>query len=208
MDFMCMAGQMRSGKNVVGDRLCADLGFSGASFARPVKEIFCRTFGVSMDFVEKWKVVDEPPPGFRKTVRQSLQFIGDGFREINPDVWVDYAFANSPKRSCFTDGRYVNELSRVRSEGGVNVLIWRPGHENKDGNESEAQMGRVVQWFVSKGFVDGFVETSDDMPAGCDKVDFFLVNDGTMEDLYQKVDDLLIPWLTNLGVGSRRSLAT
>lgn len=193
MDFLCMAGQMRSGKNVVGDHLCRRLGFSGASFARPVKDIFCRTFGVDMDFVERWKVVNEPPPGFGKTVRQSLQFIGDGFREINPNVWVDYAFANSPKKSCFTDGRYVNELSRVKSEGGMNVLIWRPGYENRDGNESEAQMGRIVGWFVSMGFKDGEVESSEEMPPGCDMVDFFLVNDGTIDDLHRKVDDLLLP---------------
>lgn len=193
-DFLCMAGQMRSGKNVLGDFICSKLGFTGASFAKPVKEIFCSAFGVDMDFVEEWKVKNDPPPGFTKTVRQSLQFIGDGFRSINPNVWVDYAFANNPPMSCFTDGRYVNELSKVKSLGGMNVLIWRPEYENYDSNESEAQIKRVVDWFVSCGTEDGAVSCGDpSAPPGCNMVDFFLINDGTLSDLFGKAERLLIP---------------
>jgi hypothetical protein len=185
---------MRAGKNEAGDHLCERLGFKGASFASPVKEIFCRAFGVDMDFVETWKVRKEPPPGFKKNVRQSLQFIGDGFRSINPNVWVEYAFENTPKFSCFTDGRYVNELAEVRSNGGVNVLVWRPGHENDDSNESEAQIKRVVDWFVSSKVPEGRVSSIDaSAPDGCRFVDFFLVNDGDVADLRIKLDEIVLP---------------
>lgn len=193
VSFLCVAGQMRSGKNVVGDHLCSRLGFSPASFARPVKDIFCRAFVSNLEFVEAWKVKDQPPPGFKKPVRQALQFIGDGFRDINPNVWVDYAFANSPPKSCFTDGRYINELSRVRSSGGMNVLLWRPKHENKDPNESEAQIGRVVDWFVKQGHRDSRVDCRDQgAPEGCGLIDFFIVNDGTLYDLYAKIDKIVV----------------
>ena len=197
MDFVCISGQMRSGKNVVGEKICLEMGFSRASFAKPVKDIFCRAFSVDLDFVEYWKVRDEPPPGFSKPVRQALQFIGDGFRQINPNVWVDYAFHNNPKKSCFTDGRYINELAKVRLHGGFNVLLWRPGHENRDGNESEAQMGRIVDWFVSKGLPEGRVIPEPNMPSGCDLVDFFLMNDGTLPDILRKVEKILIPEIQN-----------
>jgi len=50
-----------------------------ASFASNVKKVFCDTFDKDLDFVEKWKTNPEPPPGFSKNIRQSLQFIGDGF---------------------------------------------------------------------------------------------------------------------------------
>lgn len=194
VDFLCVAGQMRAGKNEAGEHLCSRLGFRGASFATPVKDIFCRAFGTDMDFVEAWKVRKEPPPGFKKTVRQSLQFIGDGFRSINPNVWVEYAFDNSPKGSCFTDGRYVNELAEVRANGGLNLLIWRPGHENDDLNESEAQIRRVVDWFVSARIPEGrVVHMYENAPDGCRLVDFFLVNDGTVEELRAKLDRLVIP---------------
>lgn len=194
MNFICMAGQMRSGKNLAGEYLCEKLGFTGASFAKPVKEIFCRAFSVDMDFVEFWKVRDEPPPGFHKPVRQALQFIGDGFRQINPNVWVDYAFSNNPSKSCFTDGRYMNELSRVRSEGGVNLLIWRPGHENNDPNESEAQIKRVADWFVLNRYPEGRVrDVARDAPEGCGLVDFFMINGGSSSDFFSKLDDMVIP---------------
>jgi hypothetical protein len=194
MKFICAAGQMRSGKNVTGEYLCGKSGFLPASFAKPVKDIYCRAFGVDMDFVEKWKVINEPPPGFDKTVRQSLQFIGDGFRSINPNVWVDYAFSNNPEKSCYMDGRYLNELSRVRLEGGANILLWRPRHENNDSNQSEAQVKPLVDWYAERR-IEGEVGMLDrsSAPKGCELVDFFLINDGDIPSLYRKIDRLVIP---------------
>lgn len=185
---------MRSGKNVTGEYLCSKRGFIPASFAKPVKEIYCRAFSVDMDFVERWKVIDEPPPGFEKTVRQSLQFIGDGFRSINPNVWVDYAFNNNPEKSCYMDGRYLNELSRVRREGGANVLLWRPKYENDDANQSEAQIRPLVDWYAERR-IEGDVGVLDrsGAPNGCELIDFFLINDGDIASLYRKIDRLVIP---------------
>lgn len=192
MKLFCVAGQMRSGKNVTGDYLSSKLDIKTASFAKPVKEIFCKTFGVDMDFVEKWKVTDETPPGFKKPVRQALQFIGDGFRQINPDVWVDYAFKNNNLNSCYTDGRYINELYRVKKEKGLNILLYRPSHVNNDTNESEAQIKRLVDWFVrfSSG-VDVRSTPKINAPEGCELVDFFIVNEGKLEDLYLKLDEII-----------------
>lgn len=184
---------MRSGKNVTGEYLAARIHINTASFARPVKEIFCSTFNVDMDFVEKWKVIDEPPPGFKKPVRQALQFIGDGFRQINPDVWVDYAFKNNNLNSCYTDGRYINELFKVKKQGGKNILLYRPSHVNNDTNESEAQIKRLVDWFVSNS-LEGDVRSAckEKFEQGCELVDFFIVNDGSLDDLYAKIDRMIL----------------
>lgn len=193
MKLFCVSGQMRSGKNVTGDHLADKLQIETASFAKPVKDIFCRTFGVDADFIEKWKVVDEPPPGFKKTVRQALQFIGDGFRQINPDVWVDYAFNNNNLNSCYTDGRYINELFRVKKEKGFNILLYRPSHVNNDTNESEAQIKRLADWFLSQSLEgdvrDAFKENCE---KGCELVDFFIVNEGSLIDLYSKIDSMIL----------------
>lgn len=189
---------MRAGKNITGDYICRNLGFKEASFARPVKEIFCLAFGVDMEFVERWKVVDECPPGFNKTIRQTLQFIGDGFRESNPNVWVDYAFANNPEMSCYTDGRYINELRRVKKEGGINILLRRPSHENKCENESEAQIKRLTDWFVRSGSREGKTHLDHSAPEGCELIDFFIVNDGDVQSLYLKLERLVISHLPSL----------
>jgi hypothetical protein len=191
MNLFCVSGQMRSGKNVTGEHIANKFNINTASFAKPVKDIFCRTFGVDVDFVEKWKVIDEPPPGFKKTVRQALQFIGDGFRQINPDVWVDYAFENNNPDSCYTDGRYINELFRIKKEKGINVLLYRPSHVNNDINESEAQIKRLTNWFIEQN-MQGDVRNicKDNCEKGCELVDFFIVNDGSLKDLYFKLDEI------------------
>jgi hypothetical protein len=193
MNLFCVAGQMRSGKNVTGDYLSLKLNINTASFAKPVKDIFCNTFGVDLEFVEFWKVKDEPPPNFKKSVRQSLQFIGDGFRNINSNVWVDYAFSNNSKNACYTDGRYVNELASVRKHGGYNILLYRPSHENNDSNESEAQIKRLVDWFV-RSAIEGDVRDLPKInaPEGCEFVDFFIINEGNLEDLYSKLDHFIL----------------
>lgn len=193
MNFICISGQMRSGKNLAGSYICENFGFKEASFARPVKDIFCNAFGVDMDFVEKWKVIDSNPPSFTKNVRQSLQFIGDGFRQIQPDIWVDYAFLHNSKKTCFTDGRYINELSRIKAEGGINILLRRPGYENNDPNQSEAQIKKIVDWFVANSIPEGKVDfVSGEAPKGCEYIDFFIVNDGSIHEFNEKIRKILI----------------
>lgn len=184
---------MRSGKNVTGDYISDALGIKTASFAKPVKEIFCNTFGVDIEFVEKWKVIDAPPPGFKMSVRQGLQFIGDGFRQINPDVWINYAFQNNSHDSCYTDGRYINELARVKKEGGQNILLYRPSHVNNDANESEAQIKRLVDSFLDKS-IEGDVRnfSKNHCAPGCEFVDFFIINDSDLKGLFSKLNRMVL----------------
>lgn len=196
MKIISVAGQMRNGKNEIGEYICKKMNFTQASFATPVKKIFCDAFGVDINFVENWKIKSEPPAGFKKNVRQGLQFIGDGFRQIHPDVWVDYAIKNNPEYSCYMDGRYINELNKIKQKDGVNILVWRPGYENDDPNQSEAQIRPIVDWFASKG-LEGYVAKIDKTgaPIGCEFIDFFIINNGTLEDLYKKVDNQIISML-------------
>ena len=143
MKIIGVAGQMRAGKDTISDYLTTIIGFERASFAANVKRVFCETFGVNLEFVEKWKVIPEVPPCFSSTVRQGLQQIGDGFRKIKGDIWVELVFRVLNKNIVISDGRYINELERIRKEKGLNILVWRPGYENNDPNGSEAQLKPV-----------------------------------------------------------------
>jgi hypothetical protein len=197
MKIIAVSGQMRNGKNEIGEYICKKMNFTPASFATPVKKIFCDAFSVDMDFVETWKIKSEPPEGFEKNVRQALQFIGDGFRQIFPDVWVEYAVKNNPDYCCYMDGRYINELAKVKQKGGVNILVWRPTYENNDPNQSEAQIRPLVDWFAESK-VEGDVRKirqEPDAPFGCEYIDFFIINDGSLDKLYQKVDKHIISYL-------------
>ena len=185
-----VAGQFRQGKDMASDHLASRLGLSRDAFAYGVKRVFCEYFGVDIDFLERWKVVDEPPPGFLLSVRRSLQFIGDGFRSIKDDVWVDALFLRTPNKVVISDIRYKNELAAVRANGGLNLLVYRPGFLNDDPNGSEAQIRPFVEHFLSTG-KEGRVDSKGEFGL----VDFFVINDGGLDDLYGKLDDLVVPHL-------------
>jgi hypothetical protein len=119
-----------------------------AAFAYNVKKVYMDTFGVDMDFIEEWKVKDEIPPGFTMNCRQGLQFIGDGFRKIQPEIWVDLAFRyDTPK--IISDVRYINEFKRIKQEGGINILVGRTEKLNDDPNGSEAIIRPYVEWALN-----------------------------------------------------------
>jgi hypothetical protein len=117
---------------------------------------------------------------------------------MQPSVWVDYAIKNNKRDSCYMDGRYINELKRIKEEGGINVLLYRPGFENDDPNGSEAQIRPVVDYFVGKG-VEGDVRIigADSLVYGCQFVDIFVLNNGSIQDLYAKLDNIVIPFLNS-----------
>lgn len=188
MSVIGVAGQLRNGKDKTSDYLAEKLNFKRNAFASNVKRIFCETFGVDLDFVEQWKTVPEPPPGFNIPVRQALQFIGDGFRKIKSDIWVDLIFRNSPDNLVISDVRYINELKTIKDNKGINILIYRPGYLNEDPNESEAQIRSFVEYFLNKG-TEGRVLSSEEKFS---LVDFFIINDGTLEDLFVKIDNLIL----------------
>ena len=148
-----VAGQAQMGKDTLADRLqlqlnglvelqckthgeqfTPDKGWQRTAFAKNVKRVYAETFGVDYDFIEEWKVKPEPPPGFGMTVRQSLQFIGDGFRQIKGSIWVDLCFRDPSLAQIISDVRYPNEFLRVKQEGGLNIVI---GRTDKLNDESE-----------------------------------------------------------------------
>lgn len=184
MSLIGVAGQFRNGKDEISDYIARKLNLKRAAFASNVKRIFCETFGVNLEFVEKWKTIPEPPPGFDMPVRQSLQFIGDGFRKIKSDIWVDLIFRNDPSETVISDVRYINELVEINKNKGINILVYRPGYLNEDPNESEAQIKIFVEHFLNKK-TEGKVK---DQHEKFGLIDYFIINDGTLEDLYKKID--------------------
>ena len=143
-------GQARFGKDVLSNRIHEKLGgdWERTAFANNVKKVFCDTFAVDTDFIEEWKVKPDLPSGFLKAVRPSLQFIGDGFREIYPTIWMDLVFRQN-KKIIISDGRYRNEFLRSKREDGINILIGRPDKINDDPNPSESEIKPYVEWCLS-----------------------------------------------------------
>ena len=201
MRIVGFASQLAMGKDTAADYLCEELNRVNTSgrwerdaFANAVKNTFCSSFNVDRSFVEKWKRIDEPPPNMKMNVRKALQFIGDGFRQIVPDIWIDIALRDSSRQLVLSDCRYINEARHIRQREGINVILYRPGYINDDPNPSESQIRPIIEW-CAKTQRDGAISHDSSAPDGADLYDFFLVNDGDIVDLHYKIRDLLIPYI-------------
>ena len=219
MKIIGCGGQLGSGKDSLSDYLAKRLNerqhndhvklWNRIGFAHAVKKVFMDTFDVSWDFIEEWKRKDEPPPGFDLPVRKCLQFIGDGFRKMKSNIWIEIGL-RADRNIIISDIRYNNEAKAIRKADGINVLVWRPGFENNDPNPSESQIKPTVNWFVKSGMEgdvrvssvpkicyeqwgeNGAIKTGHAVEGFPSLFDFFIRNEGTLEDLYRKVDDLLV----------------
>lgn len=199
-----LSGQMQNGKDTIADMLAEKLDWDRAAFAAGVKNVFMSTFDVDFDFIEEWKVQPENPPGFDLPMRKSLQFIGDGFRKIQSSIWVDLCFRNIVEPAVISDVRYVNELQRIRDEGGINILVWRPGFENDDPNGSESQIKSFVDWHRENN-ARGREPANKHKPYPYSLVDYFVINDKkskeeALEELGKECDEQIVPlvkeWFT------------
>jgi hypothetical protein len=187
--------QFAGGKDTAANYMCGrlnDLGYghwARKGFAHAVKKVFMDTFQVDWEFIEKWKRISEAPPGFKKNIRECLIFIGDGFRQMQSDIWIELAFRDQEHNQIISDGRYINEANYIRKKGGLNILMWRPGFENDLPSGSEQQVMPFVNDLCNrKPIPEGRLDKSEDMP-----FDLFIINDGTIKDLCCKMDELVIP---------------
>ena len=199
-------GQLCVGKDVMSDYLATRLNelctstWKRNAFANKPKEIFERAFGKDREFIEKWKRIDDPPPGFKKNVRQCLIGIGDGFRQMQPNVWIEQAFANQETHQIISDCRYVNESNYIRQNGGITILLWRDGFMNNLDNASEQEfMPFIMKCLNSQSYKTGdtyWKPFEGEIGPGMEiPFDMFIRNEGTVDDLKKKVDDVVIPFL-------------
>lgn len=209
--YIGVAGQMQAGKDTLADYLYLKINenkwkWRRNSIAFGVKKAFCDYFNVDLDFIEKWKVIPEPPPGFEMPVRQSLQFIGDGFRKIKPDVWLKPIFENEIDNQIISDVRYINEFVRFKQAGGINILIYRPDKLNDDPNESESQIRVYLDWCMENLCIsnDKFIDLNkvnwssfDGAPYRISDLDLFVCNSGTKEDFYKLIDEYVVDFCAN-----------
>jgi ribosomal protein S8 len=198
MHLIGVASQAQHGKDTLANHLAQVLNktmgrefWKRDAFANNVKRIYCETFNKDMDFVEKWKVIPEVPPGMDMTVRRALQFIGDGFRQIQGNIWIELMYRNdSPK--IISDIRYINELKSIKDRGGFTILMVRPDKINNDPNGSEAQIKPLLEFALGRGEWAG----TRNQPEGMQYVDAIIINNGTVEELFAQADNL-VPQLLN-----------
>ena len=179
-----LSGQAGAGKDETGSFICKNYGpwFTNA-WAKNLKEGCMVFFGLTRDQVytqEGKETVDE---FWGETPRRILQRVGtDLFRNhYDEDFWV-----KSMKRTLFgtkedpidhnwvvTDCRFPNEADAIREWGGEVWHIVRPGHAELAGDAN-------AQQHASETSMDGYQHFSE-----------VIVNDGTLEELKDKIQTLM-----------------
>ncbi len=194
-----LSGLAGSGKDTVADILVRDHGFAKIAFADPMKRAVhdwfdwnaARLWGPS----ENRNAPDATYGGL--TARKALQFLGTEIgRELYKDVWVEYGLrvakrlmayvcyryspergvyeisdgteANSPKGVAISDVRFVNEFQPIQKAGGKVIRIVRTG----------AGLNGAAGLHASEMEQFSIPDNS---------FDAVLVNDGTLEELAEKV---------------------
>lgn len=175
---IAITGKMRSGKDTIAEYLVEKYGYKKFSFGGNMKKIADQLFG-----------------GIHKPSRSVYQKFAQLCREIDPDVWIKQvdksiiyyksmykAFGAEDEISpiVISDLRQPNEYDYCKRNWYFIVRVTTPEDAriqriyNLEPNITEEEINHCTE-----GYVDNF------------KVDYEILNDGTIEDLFKKVDKMV-----------------
>jgi len=140
--------------------------------------------------------------GFDVTPRNILQKLGtDCIREhFHKNIWVDSLerkLINNDKNIIITDCRFQNEIERLKNLGAIFIRVmrnplpewWGDAIELNHANKGLVKLS-VERWEeITKSMKD--VHVSESSWVGVDYPDYIISNDGTFEELYKQVDNIM-----------------
>ncbi len=199
-----ICGFIGSGKDTIADFLVNFHGFRRESFANTLKDAISAVFGWDRTMLEgrtkearEWREqVDfwwSNRLGRQITPRWVLQYWGTEVcrKAFHDDIWIaslENKLRNSKDDVVISDCRFPNEIDSIRNAGGK--IIW-------------VQRGELPSWYnlavdANKGINLAFQElkrigihASETAWVGTD-FDHIIDNNGTIDQLYSQVRDLLI----------------
>jgi hypothetical protein len=175
--IIALAGKAGAGKDTIGDFLNIKYSYEKFSFAHPIRQIAKIAMNLNDDQVYNRDLYNEPVEGFPNiTLRRTLQVIGtEMFRDmIDRDIWCKNLISrvkNSDSNLIYiSDVRFPNELEYIKNNFNENCLFLKVTRDGYDGNVGSK----------------GHESEAYDIPC-----DLTITNNGTLEDLYSKVADLI-----------------
>lgn len=177
-----LSSRKRSGKDSIGQYLEREHGYTIDYFAKPLKEAVRNIFHWSKAHTDG--PVDKGEPDLKEAIdefwgkspRLVMQLFGTEVgRQIDVEVWVkslqlrvQQGLASGHVKYVVTDVRFPNERDMIRRLGGVVWRVERPSlGASGDLHPSETALDNLTDW------------------------DAVIVNDGSFEDLYLKVQEAL-----------------
>ena len=188
-----VVGLISSGKGTVSDRLVEKHGFIKDSFAKSLKDAVASMFNWDRSMLEgdtessrHWR---EQPDKFWSekfgkpiTPRWVLQYFGTEVMRghMYDAIWVDSCIGRyKGLKTVIADTRFPNEVKAIRAHGGKIIRVKR---------------GQDPDWFVN--YVEGNIVPKDihtsEYAWAREEFDFTIENNGTFEELNQKVDELIV----------------
>jgi hypothetical protein len=164
-----ITGLKRSGKDTSAEFLVNKYGYDCYSFAQPLKDMISVLLHCvdcnDRYYTEMHK--EENIPGINASYRKLTQTIGTewGRHMIDDNIWVNMLEVNTEyvDKVVISDVRFDNEAKWIKNNGGIIIKVSRPGLQHVDNHVSE------------KGVDESYI-------------DHFITNEGTVDDLYHKLD--------------------
>ncbi|QOT13711.1 adenylate kinase (plasmid) [Paenibacillus sp. JNUCC32] len=171
-----ITGEMRSGKDAVAEYMARKFGYTRFAFGDELKRDFHRRYP---------EVPREPKP------RAGYQFHGQFMREqIDEDIWVNRCLAEIARtshnyagftfRAVISDLRQPNEFQACKLQGFVIIRVTAP---------EALRIDRAIK----SGDTFNLRDLTHDTESHARRfdVDYEIVNDGTLAELYAKVDEVV-----------------
>lgn len=164
IDKVILNSRAGGGKDTFADFLVDNYGFKKITFAEGIYDIAYKYFGMTYKN------------------RELLQNIGQKMREVDPLVWVKYAFkqAEQYEKVVISDCRQRNEYSFGLEKGFLPIHI-----------DVKRDL-RIKRLEERDGFYPDLSLLENESEVGADGLDYITVdNNGSLEDLYLQIDDIM-----------------
>ena len=182
-----VVGLIGSGKDTVSKRLEQKHGFRRDSFAKSLKDAVSAMFNWDREMLEgngddsrQWR--EQPDEFWSKkfgkpvTPRWVLQHFGTEVmrQHMHDAIWIDSCLSRYDGRpTVISDTRFQNELKTIKENNGQIILVKRGELPTREQMQDKGAHKSEWDWM-------GW------------NFDHVIDNDGTKEDLYKKVDDLVV----------------
>lgn len=200
-----ICGFIGSGKDTAADYLVENYGFTRDSFAGTLKDAVAAIFGWDRELVDgrtkearDWREQVDPWWAERLemsnlTPRLVLQLWGTevGRQAFHNDIWIA-SLENKLRKSdgdvVITDCRFPNEVQAIKNAGGIVIWVSRGALPEwyqyaYDANRGSQEAAERLKEYNIHASETAWVSTN---------FDCVIRNNGTLEDLYGKVKDLVL----------------
>jgi hypothetical protein len=180
MIIIGVTGKAGCGKNTVADYLRDTYSFKTLAFADPIKDMLCSLLSISREELELEKVKSIPHPILGVTARSALQTLGTewGRDRVNSNLWAriveDRIKVSGSPMHVISDLRFLNEAEMVvRNKGTIFYVIREDTNDRIQGETEKSH--------ASEGNYDKILKAYKDRA-------ITIANNGSIEDLHQKLD--------------------